>query len=114
MTKYSAFYNAIRLGEPVEADVAVEVTDLEVRESLFPYLKEHREYLGLIDAEGTTFQMLYDAEEDKFWAEVPRPDLGGAFGAKLDYETMHNLIYSLPALFPIEGFAGFNFERWPS
>lgn len=112
MVKYLAFYDIVRLGDPVEADNAIPVSVKEIQDSLFPLIKENREYLGLIDSDETTLQMLYDADADSFWIEVPRPDLQGAFGAQLDYDAVESLLKSLPPKFPLEGFEGFAFASW--
>ena len=66
MATYLAFYNIIRLGDPVREDSAVVVSEEQVTDSLIPFIKEDREYLGLKDSQGTTLQMLYDADSDYF------------------------------------------------
>lgn len=79
---------------------------------VFPALKEDREFFGLVDSEGTTLQAMYDSERDTYWFEVPRPDLGGSYGADLSFDAAMDLIKSLDGTLPLEGFDGFEFQSW--
>ena len=109
---YSAFYNIVRLGKPVEANSAVKISKSKVLNKLLPLLKEEGEYFGLIDAAGTTLQVAYEAKSDEYWVEVPREDLRGSFGARLSWESTHDLFASINSTFPLDGYDGFKFCSW--
>ena len=55
---------------------------------------------------------MYDSERDTYWFEVPRPDLGGSYGADLSFDAAMDLIKSLDGTLPLEGFDGFEFQSW--
>ena len=109
---YGLFYDIIRMGEAVPASVPASIDLADVYSEIFPLLKEEGEYLGLIDPQGTTLQVMYHADEDRYWFEVPRPDLKGSFGAYLSWDSAHDLIKSLAGNFPKEGYPGFQFNSW--
>ena len=55
---------------------------------------------------------MYHEDQDKYWFEVPRPNLGGSYGKYLSFEESRDLLESLPVVFPLEGFEGFEFSKW--
>jgi hypothetical protein len=109
---YRVFYSVIRLSEEVAAQDAHEMVLEDVYSDIFPLVKEDKEFLGLIDAEGTVLQAMYDEGTGHYWVEVPRPDLQGSFGSNLSFDEAIDLIESLDGLFPREGFDGFEFQAW--
>lgn len=109
---YRVFYNVIRLSEEVAAQDARGMVLADVYTDIFPLVKEDKEFLGLIDAEGTVLQAMYDESAGHYWMEVPRPDLQGSFGINLSFGEAINLIKSLDGLFPCDGFEGFEFQAW--
>lgn len=109
---YRAFHNIIRLGEEVPSRNAREVELADVYSNIFPFMKEHREFFGLIDSHGTVLQAMYDEDQDHYWFEVPRPELQGSFGARLSFDAAMDLIKSLEGPFPEDGFEGFEFQAW--
>lgn len=112
MVKYQAFHSICRLGDSVEATNPVTVTLQEVTDEWFPLLKEHQEYLGLVDNLGTTIQMLYNEENDNYWIKVPRADLNGSYGRRVDFNGAKTILRSLETPFPVDGFDGFEFGSW--
>lgn len=110
--KYLGFYNSARAGEPVDSDSPIEIDGDDFFERLLPSLKEDGEFLGVIDSEGTVLQVAYLSDEDEYWIETPRPDLGGSFGAKLDFDGAKSLLDSLGAVFPLDGYDSFQFQPW--
>ena len=108
---YRVFYSIDRLGE-VSSEDAHDIDLADVYSEIFPLLKEDGEYFGLVDSNGTTLQAMYDADNDQYWFEVPRPDLQGSFGMNLSFDASIDLIKSLGGSFPLEGFDGFEFQAW--
>ena len=108
---YRAFYSMCRLGDvPAEQAHAVELA--EVYSDIFPRMKEHREFFGLIDAHGSVLQAMYDGDADRYWFEVPRPDKQGSYGANLSFDAAMDLLKSLDGPIPEKGFEGFEFQAW--
>ena len=75
-------------------------------------MKEDREFFGVTDDRGTTLQAMYNSELDEYWFEVPRPDLGGSYGASLGWDAATDLLKAVQAPIPLEGFDGFEFQSW--
>ena len=109
--KYRVFYSAVGLGDIAAAD-AIDMELADIYSEVFPLLKEDREFFGLVDSHGTTLQAMYDEDNDQYWFEVPRPDLGGSYGANLSFDAAIDLIKSLGGAVPPEGFDGFQFQSW--
>jgi hypothetical protein len=106
------FYNVVRLSEEVASEDAREMVLADVYSDIFPLVREDKDFLALIDAEGTTLQIMYDEDADHYCIEVPRPDLQGSFGTNISFDEAIDLIKSLKGLFPREGFEGFEFQAW--
>ena len=70
------------------------------------------DFFGLVDSKDVCLQVRYEDEADPYWVEVPRPDLGGSFGARYSYDRAQKLFNKLPATFPDTGFLGFEFTPW--
>lgn len=109
---YRIFFDAVRLDEPLEAANAIPTAASEIVEEYFPLIKEDREYLGIIDDNGTTLQIMYSSEEDRYWVEVPCPAERGSYGTFLEFEEVYGLLRRLPPSFPVKGFPGFTFQAW--
>jgi hypothetical protein len=110
--KYLGFYNSLQVGEPIDSDEPIEVEGDEFFEKLLPSLKADGEFFGVIDSAGTVLQVAYLSDEEEYWVETPRPDLGGSFGAKFDFDGVKSLLYSLEGIFPEEGLESFQFQSW--
>lgn len=109
--KYRTFYYAARLGEiPAESATATELTEICSR--ILPLLKEDKEFFGVIDANDTTLQAMYDAEADEYWFEVPRPDLRGSYGKTMSFDVALDFMKNLAEDIPLNGFDGFEFQSW--
>ncbi|GAA6140172.1 hypothetical protein NBRC116583_39200 [Arenicella sp. 4NH20-0111] len=107
-----AFYSIQRLGNEVSATSPIPIELADVYSRIFPFVKEDKEYFGLIDTNGTTLQAMYYCEEDLYWFEVPRPDLEGSYGCYLNFDQAADLIKTLENTFPQKGFEGFEFNSW--
>ena len=96
----------------VPADSAVPMDIADVYSELFPLLKEEGEFLGVVDEAGTTMQMMYQADDDLYWSEVPSPERRGAYGKSLTFDEAADLLKSLGGAIPPEGYPGFSFASW--
>ncbi len=106
------FHNSLQIGEPVDSDSPVEIEVAVLVDQYLPSLKTDGEFFGAIDSEGTVLQVAYLSDEDEYWIETPRPDLGGSYGAKFDFVAAKALLVGLEATFPQEGFETFQFQSW--
>lgn len=110
--QYHIFYDAVRLDEPIEAANAITAAASEIVEDYFPLIKEDGEYLGIIDANGTTLQLMYSAEEGRYWVEVPCPGEKGSYGTFLDFEEIRGMLMTLSPTIPVKGLPEFTFKGW--
>lgn len=109
---YEVFFDAVRLDGPISAEHPIPATRREIVEDYFPLIKEHREFLGVIDTTETTLQLMYDADEGKYWVEVPTPIQQGSYGAWLEYGEAYALLSELPPVFSLDEFPAFAFQPW--
>ncbi|MDJ0917675.1 MAG: hypothetical protein QNJ05_07920 [Woeseiaceae bacterium] len=77
---------------------------------LLASLSSEGDFFGLTDADGTCLRFSFEDERNRYWLEVPRPDLSGSYGAHLSFEGAARIVENLPTLFPITGFDGFEFS----
>ncbi len=75
-------------------------------------LEHNDDFLGMVDANGTTLQMIYDAERDTYWIEIPDPPRQGSYGATVTFDDLVDLMKTLPPEFSVEAFPGFEFQSW--
>jgi len=107
-----SFHNSLQIGDPVDSDCPVEIESDVLVDVYLPALRSDGEFFGAIDSEGTVLQVAYLSDEDEYWIETPRPDLGGSFGGKFDFVAAKAILASLEATFPPEGFETFQFQSW--
>jgi hypothetical protein len=111
--RYKVFY---ALEESVEDAVAgedaVEMDHADIYSELFGGLAKHGDFFGMVDANGTTLQVMYHAERDRYWFEIPVENEGGSYGRFLDFDQAANLIKSLQPTFDVASFPSFVFEPW--
>ena len=79
---------------------------------LLASLSSDGDFFGLIDERETCLQVRFEDEANRYWIEVPRPDLGGSYGAYFSFDDAAQIFEKLPALFPDIGFPGFEFTAW--
>ena len=79
---------------------------------LLASLSSEGDFFGLFDERETCLQVRFEDAPNRYWVEVPRPDLGGSFGAHLVFEDAVEIFENLPEVFPDSGFPGFEFISW--
>lgn len=109
---YQVFFSISAIGREVTAEKPEYCGDAEVYFELFRSLNEDGDFFGLVDTQRTCLQIAYESEEDKYWFEVPRPDIGGSYGKYLYLEEALEVLNSLPMHFPTEGLVGSEFVAW--
>ena len=79
---------------------------------LLASLSSEGDFFGLYDEKATCLQVRFEEGPDRYWVEVPRPDLGGSYGAHFAFKDAARIFEDLPRLFPDSGFPGFEFISW--
>ena len=109
---HTVFFCIDAIGREVESADAESCSGSDTALELLAALAVEGDFFGLIDPKSVCLQVRYESEEDPYWIEVPRPDLGGSFGARCSYERATQLLGELPEMFPETGFSGFEFSSW--
>ena len=79
---------------------------------LLAQLTRKGDFLGIIDSDGKTLQMMYDADDDRYWIEIPSPENDGSYGCDMTLEQIAGLVEALPQRFAPAMLPGAEFRRW--
>lgn len=109
---YTIFYNIEAIGQVVDSSQPETCGGEDTYLDLLSALSTEGDYFGLIDRNGSCLQVMYSQELSQYWIEIPRKDLFGSIGKYYKFEEAKIFLHSLPDEFPIDGFVGFNFEKW--
>ncbi|MCB1581760.1 MAG: hypothetical protein KDI92_01770 [Xanthomonadales bacterium] len=113
MMNYKAYFYSTCLNLDVASEHAVEMNLDQFCKEIIPNIKDDRDFCGLIDSSDNALQTIYEEEHEKYWVEVPRPDLQGSYGLHMSEDSVINLFKSLTGEdFPLQGFAHFTFSKW--
>ncbi|WP_228129558.1 DUF4240 domain-containing protein [Acinetobacter colistiniresistens] len=96
---YAHFEQHPAIGRTVEPDAQVRVTFTDLLDDYFWCLLGIDDYLGLIDEADESFQILYDASKNLYWAEVPYPVERASYGQEFSREEILALLNQLPRYF---------------
>ncbi len=115
MNRYHVFYTFYADdSDSVDHEDPVSLSLGEIRDKLLPRLVGDGDFLGLVEARGHTFQVLYDADKHLYQAEVieaPRPDdrrqVYHVYGGWLDRAALARTLERLPATFDRTDFPDF-------
>ena len=109
--RYDVYYSIKgREQVPDTSPVSIELDELVF--DVFPNLECDGDFVGLIDAEGRALQAAYDQASDCFWLEIPDPSRQGSHGCWLAYETLLDVMRSLPPLFEASAIPQLTFHPW--
>ncbi|NCA71338.1 MAG: hypothetical protein EOM91_14805 [Sphingobacteriia bacterium] len=109
---YRVFYLFERLGESVSSASALEVTSREIGEQLLPRLQQEDDYLGIIDHQDNTLQILCEPGTGRYWVELPLDAAKASYGCHMDLAALQELIKNLPAVFEREAIPGLEYRPW--
>ena len=83
----------------VEPDAQDPITLADFLDDYFWCLLDLGDYLGLVDEEGQSLQILYDAGKNLYWAETPCEVKRISYGQEFSREAMLDFIHRLPLRF---------------
>jgi hypothetical protein len=109
---YSVFFSIEAIGRAVDSASPESCSGTDTIIELLASLSVEGDFFGVIDERGTCLQVRFENDENHYWLEVPRPDLGGSYGARFSFDEATKLLEDLPNLFPETGFSGFEFSSW--
>jgi hypothetical protein len=109
---YRVFYTFYGSDRSVVAAEAIPMNEADIYSELLGSLADDGDFIGLIDDRGTTLQVMYEADDDAYWVEVPSPQRGGSYGARLSFDALVDLFKALPGEFGPESLPLFQFRSW--
>ena len=90
---------ASRHSPPRGAGENVRVTLAGLLDDYFWCLLDLDDYLGIVNEQGQSFQILHDASKNLYWAEVPCEADKASYGQEFSREALLDLLHRLPANF---------------
>jgi hypothetical protein len=109
---YRVFYTFYGSDRSVVPGEAIPMNEADIYSELLGSLAEDGDFIGLIDNGGTTLQVMYDAADDAYWVEVPSPQRGGSYGARLSFDAVADLFKALPSEFGPKSLPLLQFQSW--
>lgn len=109
---YRVFYMFERSGESVSSASALEVSSRIIREQLLPRLQGEDDFLGIIDQEENTLQILCEPGLSRYWVELPLDAAKASYGRHMDFAQLQELIRDLPPVFDRDAFPGLEYRPW--
>jgi uncharacterized protein (DUF697 family) len=110
--QYRVFYCLYDEEAELSADNATPMDVPDVYADLLGRLTTDGDYLGIIDDDGNTLQMMYQADEDCYWVEIPSPENCGSYGCYMDLVHLVYLMETLPSRLAPEAIPGLVFKAW--
>ena len=109
--EYQVFYCFYGSGKSVasERDVRMAHADIYV---LVGDLEVEGDFLGIVDGNGTTVQMIYHADDDSYWVEIPDVERQGSHGVTLGFDELVDFVKALPREFSVAAFPQLSFQLW--
>lgn len=110
--EYQVFYSFGDGDVEVGADEALTMNISEGFPELLAQLTTDGDFLGIIDRDGNTLQMMYNADDDRYWIEIPCPENGGSYGCHMVRDQVVGLVEALPTRFALAMLRGAEFKQW--
>ncbi|QMT41546.1 hypothetical protein [Neisseria shayeganii] len=108
---YRIFYSFYEDDAHIDSESPLPVAAAELPAYL-ARLRLHGDFLGLVDEDEQTFQIMYEEFSGYYWGEVPDGAREGSHGRFYTEEELETLLADLPDRFCPKHFDGLVFERW--
>lgn len=110
--RYRVFYCFYAEDAELPADNALDLDLEEIYSELLGRLTSDGDYLGMVDGQGHTLQIMYQATDDHYWVEIPCPERQGSYGCEMDFDHIVDLMKSLPTRFVPQAIPDLAFTAW--
>lgn len=107
---FSFFYDCVALDEAVPSDHPLPVTLRKVKAMLTEVLIDEGDFIGIIDDQGTTLQLL--KQHGGIWMEVPDPENEGSYGKHVTLDEARQTLDELGDTIEHYLIDGLLFEKW--
>lgn len=112
MSTRKVFYSFHKINEHVHGNTPIEVDQAELTADLLGKLRGDGDFLGIVDDQDTTLQVLYKKQDDPYWIEIPDPSAQGSYGRHIAFDELVDLFNKLPERFDPSALSGLTFEPW--
>jgi hypothetical protein len=109
---FRVFYFFSRSGESLSSVSAVEMSAKAIRDQLLRRLLSEDDYLGILDKQENTLQILREPGEDRYWVELPLDAARASYGRHMSYAQLEELILHLPEVFDRSQIPDLEYRPW--
>jgi hypothetical protein len=110
--QFRVFYLINRSGECVSSTSAVAMSPRTICEQMLDRLQSEDDYLGILDAEDTTLQVLPEPGQNRYYVEVPIDAAKASYGRYVSRAELEELVRSLPPRFDEQSIPGLTYRPW--
>ncbi|WP_058554211.1 hypothetical protein [Thiohalocapsa sp. ML1] len=110
--QFRVFYLINRSGECVSSTSAVAMSPRTICEQMLDRLQSEDDYLGILDAEDTTLQVLPEPAQKRYYVEVPIDAAKASYGRYVTRAELEELVRSLPQRFDEQSIPGLTYRPW--
>ena len=108
---FQVFYHFYGNGASVDSNAPINERGRHLF-ALLGQLSEDGDFIGLIDAQGETLQVMYEAEDDAYWIEVIDVSKQGSHGKHMGFDELTDFFKALPERFQSDSISGSEFIAW--
>jgi len=112
LKRFKVFYGLKESDSHVASDSLVEMSEADIYSELLGGLKLDGDFIGLVDGEGATLQVMFEQAPDQYWVELPDPEMGGSHGRYFSFDEIVDLFKALPKHFDTSAITGLEFQSW--
>jgi hypothetical protein len=88
------------------------MTPKAICEQMLDRLQSADDYLGILDAEDTTLQVLPEPDQNRYYVEVPIDAAKASYGRYVTRAELEELIRTLPPTFDERSIPGLTYRPW--
>lgn len=108
------FYYFEHSGEQVASTSPVLMSSDTVRSRLVARLEGDDDYIGLVDEEENTLQIMLVGGAGGYWVELPMAEERASYGKVVSSDELFEMLQRLPRRFRPRDFPDFRFRTWGS
>ena len=109
---YKVFYYFHRTDDKVLSSRPTQMERAAIYGKLIGQLQEEDDFLGVIDENDNTLQVIYYQDESKYWVEIPIPEKRASYGKYMSMDELVACIKTLPKTFSRKVFPDFELRKW--
>ena len=106
------FYYFERGDDQVTSTSPLSMSRDAVRTRLIPQLEGEDDYIGLVDEEENTLQIMLVADRAAYWIELPMSDQHASYGKVVSLDELVEILQLLPRRFRPRDFSDFQLRAW--